>query len=637
MRRNWVGITLGRSLILGSLLLSGATSRLHGDELDRHEIQVRHVSLQDVLQEESKGIPVDRESLLSNHQNIKDLPTPEDSPAIAWQSGLIRRGSDWQRVESLGKEDLSSNLRKYREKRGDQVLDLAGHREMAHFCAGQGWKPQAIAHWYGVLGFEPNDAEARNALGFQRMGNRWVNKEEWQSLLERNTATLSALKKWLPRVKTVVAQIDRGGKDSVRAIQWLETIDVPEVVPSLHEIAKRSSGDTAIHLVSALRRFQTKDSCYALADIAISDPSSPASIAAIQGLKEIANEWYVPDLLELMASEIEVQNRIVTHPNGALILRFTCQQEWKDTKEVIQIDKLLAAGAVSTKPFSRQFRERRFAIPGAWNSITDPAPKNEVASQIALEEAVRTAKSNTAAAANRNEELRDQQKRIATVLRATSDLNLEDDPLAWWNWWQQSKEVEMGGPKGLNYQYIQEVSNPIYVPRPTFVVFRIPGPNHSCLVAGTLIQTEAGLTAIESIRIGDQVLSQNIMTGELSLKPVIRTTKRAAAPTRCMKLESAETIVSTLGHHWWVTGKGWTKTKELKEGMSIRTASGNVRIERISDSNDEVAYNLAVADNHNYFVGEQRLLSFDAGELIPTFQRVPGLPADPLKPQLASR
>ncbi len=71
--------------------------------------------------------------------------------------------------------------------------------------------------------------------------------------------------------------------------------------------------------------------------------------------------------------------------------------------------------------------------------------------------------------------------------------------------------------------------------------------------------------------------------------------------------------------------------------MAIRTTSGNVAIKELSSAKDEVTYNLVVADNHNYFVGEKRLLSFDAGELIPTFQRVPGLPADPLKPQLASR
>ena len=39
-------------------------------------------------------------------------------------------------------------------------------------------------------------------------------------------------------------------------------------------------------------------------------------------------------------------------------------------------------------------------------------------------------------------------------------------------------------------------------------------------------------------------------------------------------------------------------------------------------------YNLVVPDSHTYFVGSERLLSWDATDLQPTFQLVPGLPAD---------
>jgi len=148
---------------------------------------------------------------------------------------------------------------------------------------------------------------------------------------------------------------------------------------------------------------------------------------------------------------------------------------------------------------------------------------------------------------------------------------------------------------------------------------------------GTQITTESGLKSIENIRVGDQVLSQSIVSGQLRLKPVLRTTIRPAAATKEFALSSGETIRSTLGHPWWVVGKGWVKTKELKEGMSLRTTSGYSTIKSLKDSEAIETFNLVVDEDHTYFVGQSRVLAYDATELSPTFQLMPGLPAEVLR------
>jgi hypothetical protein len=96
-------------------------------------------------------------------------------------------------------------------------------------------------------------------------------------------------------------------------------------------------------------------------------------------------------------------------------------------------------------------------------------------------------------------------------------------------------------------------------------------------------------------------------------------------------LSSGETIRSTLGHPWWVVGKGWVKTKELKEGMSLRTTSGYSTIKSLKDSEAIETFNLVVDEDHTYFVGQSRVLAYDATELSPTFQLMPGLPAEVLR------
>jgi hypothetical protein len=136
---------------------------------------------------------------------------------------------------------------------------------------------------------------------------------------------------------------------------------------------------------------------------------------------------------------------------------------------------------------------------------------------------------------------------------------------------------------------------------------------------------------VESIRIGDQVVSQDITSGEIALRPVLRTTIRPAAVTREIVLANGESIRCTLGHPWWVVGRGWVMAKNLEAAMAIRTATGFATIESLKDAQAMETYNLVVDEDHTYFVGQSRLLSFDASELIPTFQKVPGVPADALK------
>ena len=70
--------------------------------------------------------------------------------------------------------------------------------------------------------------------------------------------------------------------------------------------------------------------------------------------------------------------------------------------------------------------------------------------------------------------------------------------------------------------------------------------------------------AIETIKVGDRVLAQDIDTGELAYKPVLRTTVRPAKPLVRLQIGD-EAIVATGGHRFWVSGEGWTKSRDLKQ------------------------------------------------------------------------
>jgi hypothetical protein len=210
---------------------------------------------------------------------------------------------------------------------------------------------------------------------------------------------------------------------------------------------------------------------------------------------------------------------------------------------------------------------------------------------------------------------------ILQVLAQTQKVDPGNTSRAWWNWWIEENERYAKRKPLIGYTHFASEINPA---TELGTVYARSSVNCSCLIAGTLIQTSCGLVAVDKLQIGDRVMSQDIETGELSLKPVIQTTIRPPETTLAILTEE-ETIHATPGHCWWVSGQGWLRTKELQPGMMLHTARGNTEIEGIEqDTSAAETYNLVVADFNTYFVGQQRILSYDNTQVKPTLRALPG-------------
>ena len=94
-----------------------------------------------------------------------------------------------------------------------------------------------------------------------------------------------------------------------------------------------------------------------------------------------------------------------------------------------------------------------------------------------------------------------------------------------------------------------------------------------------------------------------------------------------MRIETErDTIRATGGHLFWVAGHGWTRSRQLQSGMRLHTALGTATIQSVvAEPDKQPAYNLIVPDFHTYFVGTDRVLSYDNTPLQPTTCKVPGL------------
>ena len=144
-----------------------------------------------------------------------------------------------------------------------------------------------------------------------------------------------------------------------------------------------------------------------------------------------------------------------------------------------------------------------------------------------------------------------------------------------------------------------------------------------CFVAGTLVWTQVGLLPIEKLNVGDYVYSladNSRGIGQPQLKQVVNTIttppKATYKITYQLKNGKYAALEASDNHPFYVIGKGWMDTLELKSGMKLIDEQKNqLKIKNISRVNGlTTTYNLTVLDNHTFFVGTNKIWVHNAGK-----------------------
>ncbi|WP_345684599.1 polymorphic toxin-type HINT domain-containing protein [Novipirellula caenicola] len=599
-------------LLLGGVLLSGSAGAA---ELETSSDPVRAA-----LEAEAKGQLTDRTALMELSQN------PD---AARWHAGQVFVDGQWVGLDQLNAERLTLRLRQYVQQRGEGDLDIEAHRHLARWAETNQLDAQARAHWQGVVALNPDDRAARAKLGQQLVNGQWLSKDEIREAKRQSKELAKQAKTWLPKVKQWVAAISGSdAKGKLKTLEELRQLEDPSAVYALKLAALQLPDDLAFPFVEAIKNGRSRQACNALTEIAVKDPASKSGQAAIAGLKEYRMAFYVPSLLESLSGDIVLRHQTFTRPNGEEVLRIVKSRELQDVEQVAIVDNVVQAN--TRVVITDQLSQANALRTNARISIVDlNVGKNAVASQALQRDIQRQSDQARRETAEQNREKARNESRVYEVLQAVSGEGMERNAVAWWDWWDRYNEAMDYGAENKRYdvKYDQDRRNTVYTMQfSQLVALR----TCECLIAGTQVQTECGPKSVESIRTGDLVLSQDVETGELALKPVLQTTKRPPAKTMRFATAGGE-IQSTLGHYWWVAGQGWLRTKELEVGMILRHATGTSKIESIELVDEPVeTFNLIVADNHTYFVGPERVLSNDATDLRPTLKVVPGLPVSSL-------
>jgi len=135
---------------------------------------------------------------------------------------------------------------------------------MAEWCKEAGLTEQRKRHLQAVIALDPNHAEARRALGYQKHGSRWLTQEEfmqsvgyvrykgaWRTRQEieiesRETQQELAAKKLRKDINLWIEQAASGGRLHDTAEKNLNAINDPAAAPALAEIIGNSDQPPAL-------------------------------------------------------------------------------------------------------------------------------------------------------------------------------------------------------------------------------------------------------------------------------------------------------------------------------------------------------------------------------------------------------
>lgn len=178
----------------------------------------------------------------------------------------------------------------------------------------------------------------------------------------------------------------------------------------------------------------------------------------------------------------------------------------------------------------------------------------------------------------------------------------------------QGKSIE-DSLKGATYKGLDSFANGFMIGAAIGSVGLLTGviKPSACFVAGTSIAMSYNIVkSIESICIGDYVLSYNEKDGSISPQKVIDTFSKQVYQTVGLTI-SGEYIETTYNHPFYSPIYNcWVEAGVLSAGDYVVDSNGNCQVvqEVIINNYDNpvTVYNFTVENNHTYYVGEEEIL-----------------------------
>ncbi len=283
-----------------------------------------------------------------------------------------------------------------------------------------------------------------------------------------------------------------------------------------------------------------------------------------------------------------------------------------------------ATASPSVNAFGTYIPSGSLGVTDYAGSVTVEVPLGQAVaeSEWSAEVARQNLKADVDAIEQSNRSVREFNDRAVVVLNDATGQNLPADRKAWDKWWVDLLGYAFAaGQTAVNPTVVEVVEG--YQPQttPSNVISQTTMMSRmSCFGAGTPVRTIDGVRPIESLKVGDLVLTQGTDTGGLGYRPILVVHHNPPSPTYRIRL-AGESIISSHFHRFWIAGRGWVMARDLKPGDPVRTLGGIAPVESVEPDKVQLVYNLDVADDADFFAGKLGALVHD--NTLPDPRRAP--------------
>jgi Pretoxin HINT domain len=547
-----------------------------------------------------------------------------------WQLGQVQVDGKWLTVEEAQRRTSADPKQdEYRQRRMEFDESPAGQLALARWCRKNGLEEESQFHWASVLSTQPSHREALRALGLRWTDGQLMSRPEIEAAREERIEARQAAREWQARLaKWQRALAGNSNKNREQLLDEIRAIDDPAAIATLESATLAGSptdkspspwrGEVSLAFITALESMSDHAATESLVRHALLSPFANVRSSAAERLRYRPLHDFVPALLDSLAAPIKSAFRVVPAVDGSVTYLHSLYREGSHADWSSQRMRTAVQPMVPQQIVARLVGDGEMLGPQTQRQVVALADDSAVratrryAREAAAVEADVAAANQATAVAN---------ERILFVLANVTGKNFGPEPRQWWDWWSDYNEYEIAEDRPV-YESNEATYEVLEPPPPPPQA----GGSSECFVRGTPVWTKIGQRPIETLEIGDLVLSQDVDTGQLAYKPVIGRTVRP--PSGIVRISvGGEEIQATRGHPFWVAGAGWRMAKEIEGGAVLHGITCAPRIETVEPALDAEAFNLIVADFNTYFVGESGILVHDNTPRKPTRATLPGLVA----------
>ncbi len=550
--------------------------------------------------------------------------------------GLISFQGRWQRPAEVGAviradEALAARRGDYNARRdqlearfGNDPSRAAAHLELALWCEKNGLKPEATAHFTTSVMLDPSNEVPWKHLGCVKRHGVWVSREQLVAEEREAKARRKGYLRWEPLLKKWRAELT-DPKLEPGANTELEQVSDPWAVSAIVRVFGTKQEHDQLRAARMLGRIDTAESTRHLASLAVFSPSELVRQKAIENLKSREPRDYADYVVEIIRTPIkfDVLKPVrgpgtpgvlqVDTPRLQLVLTYDAPPAFQLADLVnsyVGYDGFGRPLVITGPEMTRLQIEEESGLPRVeYNDIRNI----ELRTSLMVFEAKQKA-SNSESRMNAdiraiqatNGRYRAVNTHASQLLQANLGApSLEFDENAWRAWWNDRLGYTYEPPAPVVMTLVASAQAPPSTLPP------LPPPHTVCFPAGTPVRTMDGDRAIETLRVGDQVLSQDTNTGALGFQPILVVHRNGRGTIIRLRFDNGEALRASIYHRFWRAGQGWAMARDLKPGNVVRTLDGLTRVLSVARDDDAALFNLDVDESQTFFVGQHGYLVHD--------------------------